>query len=247
MSLAREVNHELEWEEDCCDKEPAARRTVLITIVEEGDCHIDYFHAVTTISDYNTKGGGRGISTLDNPGPWNDIPASRIKQGLLDCLQDVVDSSFATINKDTDKGFVRAMASALKRGSLQAHHPSQGESGTIGQAWSPGKAFQPPTQCQDCVLGVASHDWSFRNITPSLLGRHSTDCLGHSTDCETLPDVDELPDVAKMYAMARGGRSIVGSEKTTESLPGDAAVTRPEVAGLHGAGPRCSQRTGCRT
>ena len=239
MSLAREVNHELEWEEDCCDKEPAARRTVLITIVEEGDCQIDYFHAVTTISDYNTKGGGRGISTLDNPGPWNDIPASRIKQGLLDCLQDVVDSSFATINKDTDKGFVRAMASALKMGSLQAHHPSQGESGTIGQAWSPGKAFQPPTQCQDCVLGVASHDWSFRNITPSLLGRHSTDCLGHSTDCETLPDVDELPDVAKMYAMARGGRSIVGSEKTTSprEMP---RSPEPEVAGQ----PRWSQHTG---
>ena len=225
MSLADEVNpSKLEREEDCCDEEPATRRNVPITIVGEADCCTDY--AATTTLDYSTVGG-------DN----------RNQRRLLDCLQDVVDSSFATINKDTDKGFVRAMASALKRGSLQAHHPSQGESGTIGQAWSPGKAFQPPTQCQDCVLGVASHDWSFRNITPSLLGRHSTDCLGHSTDCETLPDVDELPDVAKMYAMARGGRSIVGSEKTTESLPGDAAVTRPEVAGLH-AGPRCSQRTG---
>ena len=33
---------------------------------------------------------------------------------------------------------------------------------------------------------------------------------------------------------------FIGSEKTTEGLPGEAAVTRPEVAG-----PRCSQRTGC--
>ena len=80
-------------------------------------------------------------------------------------------------------------------------------------------------------------------MTPSLLERHSTDCLGHSTDCKMLPDVDELPDVAKTYAMARGGKGIIGSEKTTEGLPGDAAVTRPEVAGLHGAGPCCSQRT----
>ena len=149
-----------------------------------------------------------------------------------------MDSSFAAINKDTDRMFMRAMASAQQR--------ITSSTGTIGPGWSSG-TFQPPTHSQDCVLGVASHDWSFRNITPSLLGRHSTDCLGHSTDCKTLPDVDELPDVAKMYAMARGGRSIVGSEKTTESLPGDAAVTRPEVAGLHGAGPRCSQRTGCRT
>ena len=61
-----------------------------------------------------------------------------------------------------------------------------------------------------------------------------------------LPDKDGLPDVAKVYAMARGGRGIVGSKKTTESLPGDAVVTRPEVAGLH-AGSRYSQCTGCRT
>ena len=193
---------------------------------------------------------------MDNPGPWNDIPASRIKQGLLDCLQDVVDSSFATINKDTDKGFVRAMASALKMGSLQAHHPSQGESGTIGQAWSPGKAFQPPTQCQDCVLGVASHIWSFRNKTPTSQGLcHSTDCSSHSTDCTSfstdclglpdkyvLPDVvKELPDVDKMFLLARVGRGIIDSEKTTWQVMPRSPV--PEVAGLH-AGPRCSQRTG---
>ena len=115
-------------------------------------------------------------------------------------------------------------------------HPS---TVTIGMARRP-STFQPPALCQDCVLGVVSQDWSFRNITPSLLECHSTDCLGHSTDCEMLPDVDELPDVAKTYAMARGGKGIIGSEKTTEGLPGDAAVTRPEVAG-----PRCSQRTGC--
>ena len=60
---------------------------------------------------------------------------------------------------------------------------------------------------------------------------------------ETLPDVDELPDVAKKYTMARGGKGIIGSEKTTEGLPGDAVVTRPEKADLNGAGPRCSQRT----
>ena len=48
-----------------------------------------------------------------------------------------------------------------------------------------------------------------------------------------LPDVVVLPDVDKTVFLARGERGIVGSEKTTGSLPLDAAVTRQEVVGLH--------------
>ena len=40
----------------------------------------------------------------------------------------------------------------------------------ISTARSP-STFQPPSLCQDCVLGVASQAWSFRNITASLLGQ----------------------------------------------------------------------------
>ena len=65
MSLAREVNHELEREEDC-NKEPAVEY-VLNNIVEEEYCCKDY--AATTTSDYSTVG-------------------VKNKQGLLDCLQE---------------------------------------------------------------------------------------------------------------------------------------------------------------
>jgi hypothetical protein len=67
MSLAREVNHELEREEDCCDKEPATEY-VLDTIDEEEYCCKDYV-ATTTTSDFSTVG-------------------VKNKQGLLDCLQE---------------------------------------------------------------------------------------------------------------------------------------------------------------
>ena len=111
--------------------------------------------------------------------------------------------------------------------------------------------FQPPAQCQDCALEVASQNWSFRNITPrSCEVCHSTDytsvstdCTGLSTDCQgycqelpdknVLPDVLVLPDVVKTVFLASWGEDIVGSEKTTGSLPLDAAVTRQEVVGLH--------------
>ena len=212
MSLEREVNQsELEREEDC-DEEPATREDVPITIVGEADC-CNVFAATTTL-DYSAVGG-------DN----------RVKQGLLESLPGVPE--IATDSEDTDSMFVRA----------------------IGPAWSQG-TFQPPTQCQDWVREVVSLIWSFRNKTPTSQGLcHSTDCSSHSTDCTSfstdclglpdkyvLPDVvKELPDVDKMFLLARVGRGIIDSEKTTWQVMPRSPV--PEVAGLH-AGPRCSQRTG---
>ena len=237
MSLAREVNQpELEREEDCYE-EPATREDMPITIVEEKySCKV--YAAMTMTSDYGTVVG-------DN----------RNKQGLLDCLRDVrdaVDNTFDAIYKDADKQFVRAMASAQQRKlerSLRMQHPS---TGTIGPARSP-STFQPPSLCQDCVLGVASLYWSFRNITPrSRVVCHSTDYTSHSTDCTSLstdcqrlpdmhvlPDVVVLPDVDKTVFLARGERGIVGSEKTTSprEMP---RSPEPEVAGQ----PRWSQHTG---
>ena len=61
------------------------------------------------------------------------------------------------------------------------------------------------------------------------------DCQGLS-DKHALPDVARLPDVDKTVFLARLGRGIVGSEKTTR----DAAVTKPKVAGQ----PCWSQHTG---
>ena len=82
MSLAREVNHELEWEEDCCDKEPAIEymlRTIVeeeksyedlaatttthdtVGIVEEEKCGKDSM-VTTTTSDYG--------SVVDDKGQW---------------------------------------------------------------------------------------------------------------------------------------------------------------------------------
>ena len=104
--------------------------------------------------------------------------------------------------KDTNRLFVRAM-----RGSSDMVRPG-----------SPIRTFQPPTNTTDWVRAGSSHMvGTYRNKTPSLLGSHSTDYTGHSTDCKMLPDVDGLPDVARVYAMARWGRGIVGSEKTTSS------------------------------
>jgi hypothetical protein len=94
------------------------------SIVEEADSYGDYT-ATKVTSYYGTVGGDE-----------------RTQQRLLNCLQDVVDSSFAVINKDTDKGFMRAMASAKQKMSLEVQHPS---TGTIGPAWSQG--VQPPAQC----------------------------------------------------------------------------------------------------
>ena len=74
---------------------------------------------------------------------------------------------------------------------------------------------------------------------------HSTDCTSFSTDCHglpdknELPDVVELPDVDKMVLLARWGRGIVGSEKTTSSTAAMPRSPGPEVTGLHA----CSHHT----
>ena len=133
-----------------------------------------------------------------------------------------------TVIKDVDKGFVRAMDSSI----------------AMVRPGSPSYTFQPPTHSTDWVREVASHMLrTYRNITPtSREVCHSTDYTSHSTDCQglpdknALPDVARLPDVEKTVFLARVGRGIVGSEKTTR----DAAVTEPEVAGQ----PRWSQHTG---
>jgi hypothetical protein len=67
MISLREVNHELEREEDC-DMEPATRN-MPITIVEEEECYEDVSTATTTTSGFSMVG-------------------VKNKQGLLDCLQE---------------------------------------------------------------------------------------------------------------------------------------------------------------
>ena len=85
--------------------------------------------------------------------------------------------------------------------------------------------FKPPAHCLDCVLGVSSQDWSFRNIMPRSrevcrstdYTRHSTDCTSFTTDCyDELPVKNTLPDVAvlpedKTVFLASWGEDIVGS------------------------------------
>ena len=121
------MNQQLEREEDC-HEEPATRENTPIAIVEEEESYED-LHVATTTSGYSKVG-------------------FKNKQGLLDwpkLTQDAVE--FAAIYRDTDKEFVRTMASAKQRRSLEVQHPS---TGTIGPARSPG-TFQPPALCQDCV------------------------------------------------------------------------------------------------
>jgi hypothetical protein len=57
-----------------------------------------------------------------------------------------------------------------------------------------------------------------------------------------LPDVVELPVVDKVVLLARWGRDIVGSEKTTRSTAWMPQSSEPQVTGLHVAS--CSQHTG---
>ena len=141
-----------------------------------------------------------------------------------------------TVIKDTDEMFMRAMlrmVDIVRPGSLST--------------------FKPPAHCRDCGLGVASQDWSFRNITPRSRKvcrstdymRQSTDCTSFSTDCRKgLSDKTVLPDVAvlpedKTVFLASWGKDIVGSVRRRPGSTGDAAVTRQEVAGQ----PRWSQHT----
>jgi hypothetical protein len=97
------VNHELEWEEDCCDREPATMRN---PIVEEAECYEDYVATTTSIVEEADSYGDYAATTTTSGYRVVGDKAPMVKQGLLDCLQDAVNSSFAAINKDTDKGFV---------------------------------------------------------------------------------------------------------------------------------------------
>jgi hypothetical protein len=65
-----EVNHELEWEEDC-DEDPATNEDVPITIVEEEECYEDLNLSTATMTT-------SGYSTV----------VVKNKQGWLDCLQE---------------------------------------------------------------------------------------------------------------------------------------------------------------
>jgi hypothetical protein len=215
-------------------------------IVEEAECYEDLnmSTATTTTSGYRVVGD----KTLKN------------KQGLLDCLQEYgvqdtgakrhfftentgaekdsatvtetedvemfdvskVSAQGDTVIKDTDGMFVRAMLRTV-------HMVRPGSPST----------FKPPAHCLDCGLGVASQDWSFRNITPrSCEVCRSTDYTRQSTDCyDELPVKNVLPDVAvlpedKTVFLASWGEDIVGSVRRRPA-PGDAAVTQPEVVGLH--------------
>ena len=231
MSLAEEwIKTSLYAEEDCVE-DHTIRMDAPMAIVG-GACYKDTLGDLTTTSDY------RWVVGLN-------------EQGLPDCLRDAW--SFPLPRDADTEMFVRAVPwhCVVCKTLCQGHH---------GPVLRP-ETFQPPATGQDWILEVSSLTRSFRNRTPSRQEvSRSTDCTSHytdyadlSTDCHRLPskyearNVIELPDADVMASLASGGRDIVGSEKTTESLPGDAAVTRPEVAGLHGAGPRCSQRTGCRT
>ena len=122
ISLREVIPAELEREEDCWNEMPTTRRDVPRIILVEADCLgnaavcFTVYAAKTTTFHYSTVGVGRGTSTLDNAGPWNDVPAARscrdngsyenpdwlnygglqgacgysiVKQGLLpDCLVD---------------------------------------------------------------------------------------------------------------------------------------------------------------
>ena len=251
MSLAREVNLELEREEDC-DMEPATEY-VLKTIVEEEYFCKDYA-ATTTTSGYSKVGvknkqgsldclqqngvqdtGARGHFVTENTGAEKDSATVTETEDVGMCDVSKVSAQGDTVIKDTDRMFVRAMESAV-------HMVRPGSPST----------FKPPTHCQDYGLGVASHDWSFCNITPRSreacrstdYTRQSTDCTSLSTDCYELPVKNVLPDVAvlpedKTVFLAGWGEDIVGSVRRRPGSTGDAAVTRQEVAGQ----PRWSQHT----
>jgi hypothetical protein len=105
MSLAREVNQELEWEEDCCDRETATMRNA---IVEEAECYKDHVATMTSIVEEVDSYGDYAASTMTSGYRVVGDKAPIVKQGLLNCPQDAVDSRFGAINRDMDKGFVRA-------------------------------------------------------------------------------------------------------------------------------------------
>ena len=112
-----------------------------------------------------------------------------------------------TVIRDTDKGFVRAMVSAQERRSLPVQALQHPSTGTIGPAWSLG-TFQPPAQCQHCVLEVASQMLgTYRNITPSLLGCHSTDYAGPFC-YGLLGPLYELQDAAGSGRVAGRGQGL---------------------------------------
>jgi hypothetical protein len=118
---------------------------------------------------------------------------------LLDCLgqdtvRDRVRDTDTAIIEDTDKEFVRAMDNSVPERSLQQHHLADRGSSSDGQAWSPGRALQPPTHSQDWVQVASQQFGTYRNITPTS-------------------QVFKAMDMGDLLAGLVG--EIVGSEKTT--------------------------------
>jgi hypothetical protein len=170
MSLRIEVNHELEYmlntiveEEKSYEDLAAATTTPAYSsagIVEEEKCCKDC-GVMTTTSAYSTVGGDNGnkqglLDCLQEYGVQDMSATTHIATETTDAEKDRVtvmetgevekyDECTASaqrdiVIKDTDKGFMRAMASAQQRRLLKVQHPS---TGSIGPAWSPGRALQP--------------------------------------------------------------------------------------------------------
>ena len=211
MSLAEEwIKTSLYAEEDCVE-DHTIRMDAPMAIVG-GACYKDTLGDLTTTSDY------RWVVGLN-------------EQGLPDCLRDAW--SFPLPRDADTEMFVRAVPwhCVVCKTLCQGHH---------GPVLRP-ETFQPPATGQDWILEVSSLTRSFRNRTPSRQepvaippnpvaipqDLRSTDCIVLPSKY-VVPDMIELPDADEMASLARGGRGIVGSEKT---IGWDAAVTEPEVPG----------------
>ena len=238
MSLEKEwIKTSLYAEEDCFEA-PTTRRNVAMTptpVAMPTDCIVlpSKYAAQTTTLDYIMvvgRGTCRDNGQHENLGQKGACRKCFTKQRLPDCpRRDAVKTHISERDTDGVKQFVRAVDGKT---FCQGHH---------GSVWIPG-TFQPPAPCQDWALEMSSPSLSFRNKTPSCQeDLRSTDCTIHytdhgdlPTDCIVLPskyvvpNMIELPDADEMASLARGGRGIVGSEKT---IGWDAAVTEPEVPG----------------
>ena len=239
MSLSEEwIKTSLYAEEDCFEA-PTTRRNVAMTptpVAMPTDCIVlpSKYAAQTTTLDYIMvvgRGTCRDNGQHENLGQKGACRKCFAKQRLPDCPgRDAVKTHIS--ERDTDGVIILFVRAVAGKTSCQGHH---------GSVWIPG-TFQPPAPCQDWVLEMSSPSLSFRNKTPSCQeDLRSTDCTIHytdhgdlPTDCIVLPskyvvpNMIELPDADEMASLARGGRGIVGSEKT---IGWDAAVTEPEVPG----------------